>query len=149
MEQRKQNETVDKEECDLCRITYSIYSKFPPMPSAKALNAETGEWFPFDRLRSYSNGYRMAEALGYAWACDCRGRSEKSFDQHFRLTDQSTGTPLQDIPYRIISENGRSVEHRTDAQGRTVKVSGGQDEGVTLHVFEEHAPIDPEWDKYL
>ncbi|MBB5463347.1 hypothetical protein HDG33_007024 [Paraburkholderia sp. Cpub6] len=43
MEQRKQDETGDKEECQLCRITYSIYSNFPTMPSAMALNAETGE----------------------------------------------------------------------------------------------------------
>ncbi|MBB5503046.1 hypothetical protein HDG37_007284, partial [Paraburkholderia sp. MM5384-R2] len=61
MEQRKQDETGDKEECQLCRITYSIYSNFPTMPSAMALNAETGEWFPFDRLKSYATGYEMAE----------------------------------------------------------------------------------------
>ncbi|EEA00709.1 hypothetical protein BH160DRAFT_3954, partial [Burkholderia sp. H160] len=43
--------TTDEEICDLCRITYSIYSNFPPMPSAQALNVETGEFFPFDRVR--------------------------------------------------------------------------------------------------
>ncbi|MGF6963409.1 hypothetical protein OKW43_000414 [Paraburkholderia sp. WC7.3g] len=149
MEQQKQDETGGEEECMLCRITYSVYSNFPLMPSAMVLNAETGEWFPFDRLKSYSNGYAMAEALSYAWACDCRGRSLKRFDQHFRLTDQYTGTPLQGIPYRIVSEDGSSAEHRTDAQGRTVKISGAQSESVTLHVFEEHVPINPEWDKYL
>ncbi|MBB5463611.1 hypothetical protein HDG33_007289 [Paraburkholderia sp. Cpub6] len=93
MEQQKQNETGGNEECQLCRITYSIYSNFPPMPSAMALNAETGEWFPFDRLKSYSNGYEMAEALGYAWACDCRGRSRNRFDQRFTLTDAGGHAP--------------------------------------------------------
>ncbi|WP_316251717.1 hypothetical protein [Paraburkholderia sp. UCT2] len=80
MEQQKHDGTGDEEECLLCRITYSIYSNFPPMPSAMALNIETGEWFPFDRLKSYSNGYEMAVALGTAWACDCRGRSRQADD---------------------------------------------------------------------
>ncbi|WP_230412882.1 hypothetical protein [Paraburkholderia antibiotica] len=63
------------EECLLCRITYSIYSNFPPMPSARALNVEASEFSRIDRLRSLPTGYAMAEALGYAWACRCRGRS--------------------------------------------------------------------------
>ncbi|EEA03314.1 hypothetical protein BH160DRAFT_1340 [Burkholderia sp. H160] len=67
--------TTDEEVCDLCRITYSIYSNFPPMPHAQALNVETGEFFPFDRVRSLPTGYAMAEALGYASACNCRGRT--------------------------------------------------------------------------
>ncbi|WP_326489855.1 hypothetical protein [Paraburkholderia sp. HP33-1] len=78
MEQQKQGGTGGKEECLLCRVTYSIFSNFPPMPSAKVLNVETGEFFPLDRLRSYSTGYKMAEALGYAWACDCRGRTQQT-----------------------------------------------------------------------
>ncbi|MGF6636842.1 hypothetical protein OKW39_003993 [Paraburkholderia sp. MM6662-R1] len=54
MEQQKWDETGGKDECLLYRITYSVYSNFPPMPSAMALNAETGECFPQDRLRLYS-----------------------------------------------------------------------------------------------
>ncbi|MEM5293522.1 hypothetical protein VSR82_04145 [Burkholderia sp. JPY481] len=68
-------QTTDEEVCDLCKITYSIYSKFPPMPSAQALNVETGEFFPFDRVRKMKSGYDMVKALGYAQACTCRGRS--------------------------------------------------------------------------
>jgi hypothetical protein len=78
MEQQKQDGTGRKEECLLCRVTYSIFSNFPPMPSAMALNVETGEFFPQGRLQSYSNGNDMAEALGYAWACDCRGRAQRA-----------------------------------------------------------------------
>jgi len=66
---------LDQKECLGCRITYSIYSNFPPMPSARAYNVETGEFFPFDRLRSLPNGYEMAKAQGLAWTCNCRGRS--------------------------------------------------------------------------
>ncbi|WP_230413252.1 hypothetical protein [Paraburkholderia antibiotica] len=64
-----------QEECLLCRITYSIYSNFPPMPSARAPNVETDEFYRVERLRSLPTGYAMAEALGYAWACKCRRRS--------------------------------------------------------------------------
>ncbi|MGF6634557.1 hypothetical protein OKW39_001708 [Paraburkholderia sp. MM6662-R1] len=78
MGQQKQADAAGEEECQVCRVTYSIYSNFPPMPSAMAMNVETGEWFPQDRLRLYSNGYEMADALGYAWACDCRGRTAAS-----------------------------------------------------------------------
>ncbi|MBN3806264.1 hypothetical protein GXB81_24870 [Paraburkholderia sp. Ac-20336] len=65
---------LDEEECLGCRIIYSIFSNFPPMPSARAYNVETGEFFPFDRMRSLPNGYEMAKALGIAWTCNCRGR---------------------------------------------------------------------------
>jgi len=78
MEQMKQKNSwadlLDEEECLGCRIIYSIFSNFPPMPSARAYNVETGEFFPFDRMRSLPNGYEMAKALGIAWTCNCRGR---------------------------------------------------------------------------
>ncbi|WP_316251704.1 hypothetical protein [Paraburkholderia sp. UCT2] len=43
MEQQNQKSAMDEKECQVCRITYSIYSSFSPMPCAMALNAETGE----------------------------------------------------------------------------------------------------------
>ncbi|MBB5421888.1 hypothetical protein HDG40_000029 [Paraburkholderia sp. JPY158] len=59
MEQLKQEnsgaEWTVEEECGVCRITYSTYSKFPPMPSAQALNVETGEFFPFERVSQAEN----------------------------------------------------------------------------------------------
>ncbi|WP_240162878.1 MULTISPECIES: hypothetical protein [unclassified Paraburkholderia] len=80
MEQMKQEngwaDWLDQKECQSCRITYSIYSNFPPMPSsARAYNVETGEFFPFDRMRSLPTGFAMLEAQGLAWTCNCRGRS--------------------------------------------------------------------------
>ncbi|MGF6367794.1 hypothetical protein OKW40_000544 [Paraburkholderia sp. RAU6.4a] len=135
MEQQKQNETGGNEECQLCRITYSIYSNFPPMPSAMALNAETGEWFPFDRLKSYSNGYEMAEALGYAWACDCRRRSRNRFDQRFTLTDAG-GNALPDTYYTARLPSGELVHGITDLQGRTKRY---RTEGArSIHLFIGH-----------
>ncbi|MBB5470923.1 hypothetical protein HDG32_007077 [Paraburkholderia sp. CI2] len=135
MEQQNQKSAMDEEECQVCRITYSIYSNFPPMPSAMALNAETGEWFPFDRLKSYSNGYDMAEALGYAWACHCRGRSRNRFDQRFTLTD-SGGNALPNTYYTAELPSGALVHGITDLQGRTKRY---QTHGArSIHVFIGH-----------
>ncbi|MBB5496080.1 hypothetical protein [Paraburkholderia sp. MM5384-R2] len=127
MELQKQDEPSAKEECQLCRITYSIYSNFPPMPSAMALNAETGEWFPFDRLKSYSNGYDMAEALGYAWACDCRERkaapapqnAEEVLEHYFELVDAKTGIPVEGMTYKLLSNGRMVVEDAPLADGKT------------------------------
>ncbi|MEX3786822.1 hypothetical protein [Paraburkholderia sp. BR14374] len=41
-QQSSETDWTVEEECDLCRITYSIYSNFLPMSHAQALNAETG-----------------------------------------------------------------------------------------------------------
>jgi hypothetical protein len=82
MEQREQESIAalmsGEEECLLCRVTYSIFSTFPAMPSAMAMNIETEEFFPPDRLRSYPTGYDMAAALGYAWACNCCERAQRA-----------------------------------------------------------------------
>ncbi|MGF6748560.1 hypothetical protein OKW36_004196 [Paraburkholderia sp. MM5482-R1] len=133
MEQQKQDETGGKEECQLCRITYSIYSNFPPMPSAMALNAETGEWFPFDRLKSYSNGYEMAEALGYAWACDCRERSRNRFDEQFVLRDRK-GRPFANARYRTRVGLNVVASGVTDAAGRTQRISTKDARRLTLEI---------------
>ncbi|MBC8742299.1 hypothetical protein F6X40_37960 [Paraburkholderia sp. UCT31] len=121
MEQQKQEGAGDKEECLLCRVTYSIYSNFPPMPSAMALNVETGEWFPLDRLKSHSNGYDMAEALGYAWACNCRERAPKRFNEQFTLRD-STGKRLVGVRYRVSAGSRVIASGVTDSQGRTQRI---------------------------
>ncbi|WP_206002617.1 hypothetical protein [Paraburkholderia antibiotica] len=78
-----------QEECLLCRIIYKIYSNFPPMPSAQALNAETGELLRFERMRSLPTGYAMAEALGTAWACKCRGRTRNRSDLQSMRQDRN------------------------------------------------------------
>jgi hypothetical protein len=134
MEKRNQEgtgtQTPDDEVCDLCRITYSIYANFPPMPSAQAMNVETGECFPFERLRSLSTGYDMAKELGYAWACDCRARSPViahdrriNYDEQFQLLDTHTGKPLVNAEYAVERASG-DIEHgMTDASGYTHRLS--------------------------
>ncbi|NML34429.1 hypothetical protein [Paraburkholderia antibiotica] len=122
-----------QEECLLCRTTYSIYSNFSPMPSAQALNVETGEFFPFDRVRSLPTGYAMAEALGYAWACSCRGRAQKRFDEQFRLKDHS-GRALANVRYRIDTGDGKFITGTTDAAGRTLRVRSHAAAGLKIYI---------------
>ena len=125
MQQQKEEHTgahmAVEDVCDLCRITYSVYSSFPPMPSVKALNVETGEFFPFDRLRKMKSGYAMAEALGYAWACNCRGRAQKRFDEQFVLQDRE-GRALANVRYQIDTGEGKIISGTTDAAGKTQRV---------------------------
>ncbi|NML30788.1 hypothetical protein [Paraburkholderia antibiotica] len=123
MQTLKSNDTdwTVEEECGVCRVTYSIYSNFPSMPSAQALNVETGEFFTFDRVRSLPTGYAMAEALGYDWACNCRGRPQKRFDEQFTLRDDN-GRLFANVRYRIDTGGGKFINGTTDATGRTLRV---------------------------
>ncbi|MGF6413245.1 hypothetical protein [Paraburkholderia sp. MM5482-R1] len=121
MERQKQEGTGGKEECLLCRILYSVYSNFPPMPSAMALNVETGEWFPQDRLRSYSTGYAMAKALGYAWACDCRGRAQQADDVSMARSQYGSSPP---IPQNL--GNAQPFEYSDTSTGGDVTILGAR-----------------------
>ncbi|SMG38682.1 hypothetical protein SAMN06265784_103599 [Paraburkholderia susongensis] len=133
MEQWKQKGTGDKEECHLCRITYSIFSTFPSMPSAMAMNVETGGFFPMDRLRSYSNGHDMADALGYAWACNCRERTPKRHDEQFTVRDAS-GRPLSGVRYRIRTGVDVVASGITDSDGRTVRIRSNRSQRLILEM---------------
>ncbi|MEX3810082.1 hypothetical protein AB3X96_07405 [Paraburkholderia sp. BR13439] len=145
-QQRSGTDWTVEEECDLCRITYSIYSNFPPMPHAQALNAETGEFFPFDRVREMKSGYAMAEALGYAWACNCRGRKpasaltskDRTHDEQYILKD-GDGRVMHDTYYTVRLPSGSLVHGVTDGLGRTkrYKTNGAQSIYVYLGHREE------------
>lgn len=71
------------------------------------------------------------------------------YDQFFRLTDQRTEKPLRNVPYRIVTDDGEEYEGRTDSQGHSQRVTSDIANEVTLHVFAEETPINPEWDRYL
>ncbi|WP_233809187.1 hypothetical protein [Paraburkholderia sp. HP33-1] len=133
MEQQKQKGTEGKEECHLCRITYSIFSTFPSMPSAMALNVETGDFFPMDTLHSYSTGYEMAEALGYAWACNCRERSRQRFDEQFVLRD-GAGRPFTNAHYRVRVGPNVIASGVTDEEGRTQRITTKDARGLSLEI---------------
>ncbi|MEM5297519.1 hypothetical protein VSR82_24690 [Burkholderia sp. JPY481] len=145
MEQLKQQSSgtdwTVEEECDLCRITYSIYSNFPPMPLARALNAETGEFFPFDKVRKMKSGYAMTEALGYAWACNCRGRKAapkfEELEQYFELVDAKTNAPVEGMTYRLSSDGQCLVDDATLAGGRTRAFSLKRHPNLTFVAWRE------------
>ncbi|MEX3636099.1 hypothetical protein [Paraburkholderia sp. BR14320] len=158
MEQLKQQSSgtdwTVEEECEVCSITYSIYSKFPPMPSAQALNAETGEFFPFDRVRTLKSGYDMAKALGYAWACECRGRPRTppqnlgnaqafEFTPHARSGDGvelagSQGTPRNNQAQNRQTDHVARILRLTPRQSRQLhdEISG---QGLGFHEIMERA----------
>ncbi|MGF6380654.1 hypothetical protein [Paraburkholderia atlantica] len=148
-EQMQQNSGTDwtvEEECGVCSIIFSIYSKFPPMPSAQALNMETGEFFPFERVRKLKSGYAMAEALGVAWACNCRERKaataltskDRIHDEQYTLKD-GDGRVMRDTYYTVRLPSGSLVHGVTDGLGRTkrYKTNGVQSVYVYLGHKEE------------
>ncbi|WP_438268832.1 hypothetical protein [Paraburkholderia youngii] len=96
------------------------------------MNVETGEFFPFERVRKLKSGYAMAEALGYEWACNCRGRPQKRFDEQFRLKDRN-GRALANVRYRIDTGEGKFITGTTDAVGRTLHVRSYVASGLKIY----------------
>nr|WP_254696218.1 PAAR domain-containing protein [Lysobacter enzymogenes] len=69
------------------------------------------------------------------------------YDQHFLLVDEAGGEPLKDWPYLIELPSGKKIEGRTDAEGKTRKISSQEAELATLSVLEPEPPsLDANWD---
>ncbi len=106
----------------------------------------------FHAERNMTMSFTSDEAkalMGGLGATTAKTVGSNLYDQHFRLTDQRTGKPLRNAPYRIVTDDGEEYEGRTDAQGHTLRVSSDSDIDVTLHVIADETPINPDWDKYL
>ncbi|ATE70270.1 PAAR domain-containing protein [Lysobacter capsici] len=73
-------------------------------------------------------------ALSNALAAD-EGEEDGEFDLDFLVTEQGSGEPLVDWPYRIELASGREIEGRTDSEGKTAKLSSKEAETATLHVY--------------
>ncbi|MGB7196094.1 MAG: PAAR domain-containing protein [Collimonas pratensis] len=67
---------------------------------------------------------------------DDRSASSHEFDQHFYLTDDSTGEALQNRLYRMHYSGG-VVEGRTNDAGVTKTISAGAGEEVKIEIFAE------------
>ncbi|WP_230944796.1 hypothetical protein [Burkholderia cepacia] len=65
------------------------------------------------------------------------------------MKDKYTGRPLQDVLYRIVTDDGDEIEGRTDANGYTEKIYAKSAVIATIDVFEEHTPLNPDWDRDL
>jgi hypothetical protein len=134
MKQPKREDAAGKEACQVCRVTYSVFSIMPAMPAAMALNVETGEFFLMDTLHAYSTGHDIAEALGYAWACDCHERNaEQRFDEQFMLKDHS-GEGLAGVRYRVRAGSSVIAGGVTDSQGRTQRILTRDSRRLTLEI---------------
>jgi uncharacterized Zn-binding protein involved in type VI secretion len=70
----------------------------------------------------------LSEALAAA-------EEDGEFDLDFLVTEQGSGEPLVDWPYRIELASGREIEGRTDSEGKTAKLSSKEAETATLHVY--------------
>lgn len=77
------------------------------------------------------------------------GENRTAYDQRFHIVNPRTGQPLRDKPYRVISDDGTTVEGHTDANGYTERITSDQAISATLSVLKNDTPINPDWDKYL
>jgi uncharacterized Zn-binding protein involved in type VI secretion len=75
---------------------------------------------------------RFVQDRDGAW----RGRMNEGYDQHFLLVDELTGKPLPDRYYRMTCD-GKIVEGKTDAGGRTGKVSSDEAAEVRIEIMPE------------
>ncbi len=64
------------------------------------------------------------------------GKMNEGYDQHFVLTDEETGQALVNRYYRMTC-NGKVTEGRTDASGKTKKVSSDDPAEVTIEIMPE------------
>ncbi len=78
-----------------------------------------------------------ADAVPAQYISDGRGgwqpcNHAAPFDLSFLIRDDRTGQPMPNMPYRIELDDGRSVEGRTDAVGRTEVIHSDHPEHATL-----------------
>jgi len=76
------------------------------------------------------------------------GDPVNSYDLDFLILDLATGMPRSDWPYSIELTNGNHLHGRTDASGKTAKITAECAEHAVLHVYApEVTPIIPYWDR--
>jgi uncharacterized Zn-binding protein involved in type VI secretion len=64
------------------------------------------------------------------------GKANEGYDQHFVLRDQQTGQPLSSRHYRLTF-NGKTIEGKTDTDGRTERVVADDPSEVTIEIMPE------------
>lgn len=64
------------------------------------------------------------------------GKPNEGYDQYFLLRDQQTGDPLPDRHYRLTF-NGKTIEGKTDADGKTATVAADDPSEVVIEVMPE------------
>jgi len=64
------------------------------------------------------------------------GKTNEGYDQQFVLTDEQTGMPLPNRHYRLTS-NGKTIEGKTDADGKTERIASDDPAEVTIDIMPE------------
>ncbi|TFW29612.1 PAAR domain-containing protein [Massilia horti] len=64
------------------------------------------------------------------------GKTNDGYDHQFLLTDESTGNPLPNRYYRMTL-NGKVTEGKSDAHGKTEKVTSDDPAEVTVEIMPE------------
>lgn len=62
-----------------------------------------------------------------------------AYGASFRAVDKRTGEPIEGVPYRMVTSDGRTVRGVTDSEGRTKTVTG--QDPATVDLFWEAADI--------
>ncbi|MBD9629354.1 PAAR domain-containing protein [Pseudomonas sp. PDM19] len=70
----------------------------------------------------------------------------QTFTQQFLITDEASGAPLTNTKYKIITKSGIEVSGITGIDGKTQIIHTSQKEEITIHIYENHRPIDHNWD---
>lgn len=68
------------------------------------------------------------------------------FDQHFLIVDQQ-GRPLPHLLYTIRTESGEGMRGKTSSEGMTSRLEAKSPMQLSITVFEETTPINPNWDR--
>ncbi|MGY5367977.1 DUF2345 domain-containing protein [Enterobacter oligotrophicus] len=61
----------------------------------------------------------------------------KGFNEFFILSDDETGEPLPNKPYHIITDDGKELRGRTDAEGKTTTVFSSTPGSISLYSDDE------------
>ena len=64
------------------------------------------------------------------------GKANEGYDQHFLLLDEQTGNPLPNRYYRMTFK-GKVIEGKSDADGKTERVSADDPAEVSIEVMPE------------
>ena len=56
----------------------------------------------------------------------------KLYDQQIRALDQTTGKPIANMPYKLTTTSGDVLFGFTDAEGKTVRIAGAEQEKVRV-----------------
>ena len=75
---------------------------------------------------------RFVQDESGGWA----GKTNEGYDQHFLLMDEQTGHPLSNRHYRM-SFKGKVIEGKSDASGKTEKVTADDPAEVSIEIMPE------------